>query len=395
MTQPTPCIPNQLHAVLLDPESLAQVMTPALAIYPDFIDANIEATLRLLQADVNQGDVDRWQPHVKTAKLASTMQRLCAHGVRRFKCATTLEMLTACQAGAEEVLMSYPSDGLRAKRVRQIAAAYPKTLIAATVENPEQVAQWSGSPVSLYIDLNPGMNRTGIEQGRKQEIASVASLILRSGIRFAGLHLYEGHIRHPDLAQRIAAAQPIYNELIELVEFLRGSNLPPEVVITSGTPALPCALSFPEFSRANIDHRVSAGTVVYGDLSSLSQLPEEWGYQLGALVISSVISHPSPGIITCDAGHKAISADAGFPNCAVVGHSELSPQRPSEEHLPICVPDGVPVPGIGETLYLAPRHVCPTVNNFDEALLVREGKIVEIAKVSARGRESPLASLLD
>ncbi len=150
MTPPTPRIPNQLHAVLLDPESLAQVMTPALAIYPDFIDANIEATLRLLQADVNRGDVnhgdvDRWQPHVKTAKLASTMQRLCAHGVRRFKCATTLEMLTACQAGAEEVLMSYPSDGLRAKRVRQIAAAYPKTLIAATVENPEQVAQWSGS----------------------------------------------------------------------------------------------------------------------------------------------------------------------------------------------------------------------------------------------------------
>ncbi len=37
-------------------------------------------------------------------------------------------------------------------------------------------------PVSLYIDLNPGVNRTGIEQGRKQEIASVASLILRSGI---------------------------------------------------------------------------------------------------------------------------------------------------------------------------------------------------------------------
>ncbi len=134
--------------------------------------------------------------------------------------------------------------------------------------------------------------------------------------------------------------------------------------------------------------------MVYGDLSSLSQLPEEWGYQLGALVISSVISHPSPGIITCDAGHKAISADAGFPNCAVVGHSELSPQRPSEEHLPIRS-DGVPVPGIGETLYLAPQHVCPTVNNFDEALLVREGKIVEVAKVSARGRESPLASLLD
>ena len=47
-------------------------------------------------------------------------------------------------------------------------------------------------------------------------------------------------------------------------------------------------------------------------------------------------------------------------------------------------------PEVGEVLYLLPRHVCPTVNNFDCALVVREGEIERVEKVTARGREAPL-----
>ena len=41
---------------------VADVRTPALAIYPEIVDSNIAATLRLLG-----GDPNRWRPHVKTA----------------------------------------------------------------------------------------------------------------------------------------------------------------------------------------------------------------------------------------------------------------------------------------------------------------------------------------
>ncbi|HEV2665149.1 MAG TPA: hypothetical protein VG324_09570, partial [Blastocatellia bacterium] len=46
------------------------VLTPALAIYPDIVEANIEATLRVMG-----GDADRWRPHVKTSKLGFVMRR--------------------------------------------------------------------------------------------------------------------------------------------------------------------------------------------------------------------------------------------------------------------------------------------------------------------------------
>jgi D-serine deaminase-like pyridoxal phosphate-dependent protein len=68
----------------------------------------------------------------------------------------------------------------------------------------------------------------------------------------------------------------------------------------------------------------------------------------------------------------------------------LMPLSPSEEHLPMAVAAGAVGPQVGDALYLLPRHVCPTVNNFDCALLVQNGEVESVEKVSARGREAPL-----
>ena len=107
---------------------------------------------------------------------------------------------------------------------------------------------------------------------------------------------------------------------------------------------------------------------------------------------SRVISHPAPGRVTLDAGHKSVSADAGVPTCAIAGVPWLTPLKPSEEHLPVAVPEGRDAPPVGRVLYLVPRHVCPTVNNFDHAAIVREGRIEAVEAVAARGRERPLTA---
>ena len=160
-------------------------------------------------------------------------------------------------------------------------------------------------------------------------------------------------------------------------------------VITAGTPTFPCSLSYEGFHGGGFIHRVSPGTIVYCDAITLAQLPGEYGYAPAVLVLTRVVSRPHDGIVTCDAGHKAVSADAGVPTCVVVGHPELTPLAPSEEHLPMALSESAG-PQVGEALYLLPRHVCPTVNNFDSALLVRDGQIASVEKVSARGREAPL-----
>jgi D-serine deaminase-like pyridoxal phosphate-dependent protein len=364
---------------------IEEVMTPALVVYPEIIASNIERTVELLG-----GDADRWRVHIKTAKLGYTARMMVERGIRNFKCATTLELLVACQCGAADVLLAYPSIGANARRVREIAEQFPEVRVSVLAENEEQVRQWHGSRVGVFLDINPGMNRTGIEEGHGAEVVSLVRAIGSGGLEFRGMHYYDGQHRAPDERERTVAAHHGYRRLLEIVKEIERIGVRVPEVITAGTPTLPCSLSYEGFREAGFIHRISPGTVVYSDASSLAQLPKECGYQPAVLVLTRVVSHPRAGIVTCDAGHKAVSADAGVPTCVVVGHPELTPLSPSEEHLPMQVEGSTAGPQVGETLYLLPRHVCPTVNNFDEALLVRNGEIGSVEKVSARGRETPL-----
>ena len=371
---------------------IEDVLTPALVMYPDVIAANIERTLELLD-----GNADRWRVHIKTAKLARTLRMLTDRAIRNFKCATTLELLVACRNGAPDVLLAYPVMGANARRVQDIAQQFPNVGISVLAENEEQAQQWRASRVGLFIDINPGMNRTGIEQSQTNKIVSLARSIVDAALDFRGLHYYDGQYGNLPEPERTQAAHRGYDHLLRIVNELErlGINVPE--VITSGTPTFPCSLAYEGFRRGNFVHRVSPGTIVYCDASSLQQLPTVYGYRPAVMVLTRVVSHPHLGIVTCDAGHKAVSADAGVPTCVVLGHPELTPLSPSEEHLPIAVKavkKGA-TPQLGEALYLLPRHICPTVNNFDAALLVRNGNIESMESVSARGHEAPLLQTAD
>jgi D-serine deaminase-like pyridoxal phosphate-dependent protein len=364
-------------------EDTTSIITPALLIYPELVDANIQTTLRILG-----NDEKRWRPHVKTSKLGAVLQRLVVHGVTQFKCSTTLELQTACASGATDVLVALAVVGANARRTVEIAQRFPAVRVSVLVESHDAISLWDGTGVGLFIDLNPGMNRTGIAMDRVDEIRSIAK---RAGQQFRGLHYYDGHMSAYSLHERERPTHAGYDRLMEVVEALESSGVEIEEVITSGTPSFPFALTYQAFKARQFRHTVSPGTVVYCDFVTLKQLPHEYGYVPAALVLSTVISQPSAHIFTCDGGHKSVSADAGVPTCMIVGHDEWTPAKPSEEHLPVEIAANAAAPKLGDGIYLFPRHVCPTVNNFDQALFVKEGQVVGIENVTARGHEVPLS----
>jgi hypothetical protein len=69
------------------------MLTPALVIYPEIVASNIERTLHLLN-----GDADRWRVHNKNTFLRVALASEPRHP--QLQCATTLELLVACQSGA-------------------------------------------------------------------------------------------------------------------------------------------------------------------------------------------------------------------------------------------------------------------------------------------------------
>src|ERR1700688_711151 len=132
-------LPAESRYQLVDTEA---VMSPALIIYRDIVEANIRNTIRLLG-----GDTNRWRPHVKTSKLAMTMKLMMRRGVKQFKCATTLELLTLCDCGTEDVLLAYPALGPNAVRVREIANRYTNVAASALIDDEEDLPAWKGSRV--------------------------------------------------------------------------------------------------------------------------------------------------------------------------------------------------------------------------------------------------------
>jgi D-serine deaminase-like pyridoxal phosphate-dependent protein len=373
-----PAVPIALDNYLV--ADTAGLLTPALLIYAEAVDANITATIRAA------GGADRWRPHVKTAKLAWVMRRLLDHGLRQFKCATTRELALLCELGAPDVLLAFPVVGANARRVSELALAHPATSVSALVESPAQLAQWRGAQLSVFIDVNPGMDRTGLTADPGTVLA-LAHATREMGLELAGLHWYDGQLGGVPADERERVAHAGYDQLLQIVGSLEAAGVPVAEVITSGTPAAPHAISYPGFVGGSFTHRISPGTPVYGDLTSLAQLPAEWGYRPAALVLAAVVSRPRPGRVTCDAGHKSVGADAGVPTCAVLGHPGWQPAKPSEEHLPIDLPPGAEGPEIGAQLYLLPRHICPTINNFDAAAIVLGGRAVRLESVTARGHE--------
>jgi D-serine deaminase-like pyridoxal phosphate-dependent protein len=355
------------------------VATPALLIDLDRVDANLRAVLAQCG-----GDASRWRPHIKTVKSAAVIRRAMAAGLTQFKCATVKELALLLELGVADVLLAFPLTVAHAERVRALAAAHPGTQVSVLVEQAAHLEPLRGSGLGVFLDLNPGMDRSGRDPSDAVATLTLAQAVQDAGCRLRGLHWYDGHLAGVAAEQRDAVAHAGYDRLLQLVQSLEAAGLSIAELVVAGTPAAPSALRYPRWGALRARVQISPGTVLLNDRTSLAQIPD-WDLQPAAVVLSSVVSHPRPGRVTCDAGHKALSADAGVPTGVVLGHPDWAPSKPSEEHLPIDLPAGAQPP-VGTLLELLPAHICPTVNLYDEALLVRAGELVGRAAIEARGR---------
>jgi len=365
----------------LPAEVRGRTLTPALAIFAGALRENV----RRIVAHV--GTPERWRPHLKTTKTPEIWRELTAVGVRHFKCATTREAALACELADElgialDVLIAQPLVGENLSRAARIAAAHANGRLSVLCEDPGEAGRLPAA-LGVFVDVNPGMHRTGQPLDARESILAVAA---EAGARFRGVHFYEGHVHARDPGQRREQSFGLYRELLELLDAFAARGLDVREVVTSGTPAVLDALAFEPFRALPATHRVSPGTVVLHDLRSLEEAPD---LELvpAALVLSRVVSHPRPGRVTCDAGSKALAAEAGDPVALALGHPELEARTPNEEHLPFDVRVGAERPERGALLRLVPRHVCPTVNLAESAWWIEPDGRARVIEIRGRAHE--------
>lgn len=386
-TTKTPITPDTVSGGAtypLSPELASSLMSPALLVYLEHVRHNVAQMISHCQ-----GDPDCWRPHLKTTKIPQIWSMLLDSGIRNFKCATTREaacllaLLEKRDINDADLLIAYPLIGPALERAAELARRHARCRISVLCEDPSAVNAIP-EPLEIFIDINPQMNRTGIRIDDRSTVVSVARA---AGARFRGLHPYEGHLRDSDSSARRLGAWAIYDELVELCAELTANDLVPGEIITSGSLTFLDALAHAGLGALSTTmHRVSPGTVVFSDFTT-QQCVGEARLRPAAVVMSRVVSLPSPGMATCDAGSKALAAEVGDPCVVVLGHPELTARTPSEEHLPLEVEGGVNSPQRGDVLLLIPRHVCPTVNLAQQAVLIENDDATEVVPVAGGGHE--------
>jgi D-serine deaminase-like pyridoxal phosphate-dependent protein len=98
---------------------------------------------------------------------------------------------------------------------------------------------------------------------------------------------------------------------------------------------------------------------------------------------ATVISANAAGMVTVDAGLKALASDAGPP--AVMGGGRYAFM--GDEHGAI-LSEGGPLPELGARVTLQPGHCDPTVNLHDAYHVLDGEEIAEIWPVTARGHST-------
>ena len=360
--------------------NVADVLSPALLLYPDRARENVRRMIRMA------GGADRLRPHIKTHKMAELTRMQLDEGISKFKCATIAEAEMAAAAGAKDVLIAFPIVGPNQTRLLELTRKFPAAKFSCLADNPEAVVSlariFSGASgkIEVLLDIDCGQHRTGIEPGPKA-IELYVLIGSSPGVVPGGIHAYDGHISEPEIAKRTALCEAAFAPVKALCDELRRLGQPVPRVVAGGAP------SFPIHAR-NPLVECSPGTCVLWDFGYADKFAD-MDFLFAALVLTRVISKPGANRLCLDLGHKAIAAENPPPRVRFLNLPDAVAVSHSEEHLVVESSQAESFT-VGDCLYGAPQHVCPTVALYSEATVVRDSRASECWRVTARERRLTL-----
>ncbi len=352
------------------------VASPALVLYRERIEENLRQMLAIA------GDPARLRPHVKTHKIAQLIARQVELGITKFKASTIAEVEMCAAAGAADVLLAYPAVGPNIARLCELARRFPAVKLSALTDSAPSIhglnaaARDAGLTLHVFLDLDPGMHRTGVAPG-PEAVALYKLIATQPNLRAAGLHAYDGHLHQQDLAERERDCEAAFAPVLALRHDLEAVGLPVPTLIASGSP------TFAIHARHH-DRELSPGTTVLWDFGYGDKHPD-LPFVPAALLLTRVVSKPGPNRLTLDLGHKAVAAENPHPRVRLLEIPEATFAMQSEEHLVIETPRAAAF-AIGQVLHGIPRHICPTVALHNEAVVVEGGRVVDRWPITARGR---------
>ena len=354
---------------------VSELITPAALVDLDWLEANI-ARMAAFFADKPA----QLRPHVKTHRAPAIARMQIAAGGLGVTCAKVSMAEAMADGGIADLFIA--NQVVSPPAIRRLAQLATRTRVAVAADDAGNVANLSaaamtfGSRFDVLIEVDAGMGRCGTQPG--EPTLALAKEILRlPGLRFKGLHVYEGHVVQNDSREvRQTETVRMLERTMETRDLLQRKGLEVEVVTCGGTGTYDISGVYPGVT----EHQ--SGSYVYMDSGYDVKTP---GFHLALSILCTVLSRPVPHKVVTDGGVQVMANDYGKP--LVKSRPEILFRALSEEHGNFLVREGdVTDLKVGDQVEVHPGHCCSCANLHDQVYAVRGGNVEAVFKATARGK---------
>jgi D-serine deaminase-like pyridoxal phosphate-dependent protein len=358
--------------------------TPCLVVDEDLLDQNIQ-TMQTCLASLGK----QLRPHAKTHKCTRIARKQVQAGCTGICVAKISEAEVLVREGFRGVLITSPVvTEQKIQRLLDCLSFDPGLMVV--VDNPanarklNEAAARRGRSLSVLIDLDPGMGRTGVSFREGLSLGQqVRSL---SALRLKGVQCYAGHVQHiPSFEERQKASILWLHQAAAVFRQFRENGLPCEIFTGSGTGTYEIDCQVSELTDLQAGSYTLMDSEYLNIGSSRNPLRFE-KFPPALTLLTTVISSNHPDFFTVDAGLKALYHHGGIPAVIRPEGFDLKYDWWGDEHGRIALPSGRRKFEIGEVLELVVSHCDPTVNLFDTFYVTRKDVVCDAWPIDMRGK---------
>jgi len=357
-------------------DKIEAIETPALVVDLDAFERNLDR-----MAAATKGV--RLRPHAKSHKCSTVAKAQIARGAVGVCCQKTDEAAALVGAGIRNVLVTNevvtPAKLARLAELARAATVGVLVDAAPVVARLSQAAIRAQATLEVYVEVDVGAHRCGVAPGEPAVL--IARAVADSpGLRFRGIHAYQGaaqHLREPQArADAIAAA---VEDVRATRRLLDAEGLHCDIVTGAGTG------TWRNERDSGVYDELQPGSYVFMDADYNRNVwdASDLRFEQSLFVLATTMSAPAADRAIVDAGLKAFAFDSGLPQ--VHERAGIEYVKASDEHGVLRVADGAAPVTLGERVWLVPGHCDPTVNLYDFIVAVRKDAVAAVWRVEARG----------
>lgn len=357
----------------------SMIISPGLIVFREYLESNLDTMVAIA------GDPARLRPHCKTHKMREVTQLQLDRGITRHKAATFAEAQMLAETGVDDIVLAYNIVGPNIRRAVEFRRAFPDVTFGVTADDPRSVRllaeamQAAETDIEVLLDVDTGQHRTGIAVG--DDAAELYRLMQQLvGVVPGGFHVYDGHQHQVSRDERAAAVNAEFEKVVAFRDKLVAEGLPVPRLLCGGTGSFPI---YADHEDPTIE--LCPGTCIFWDANYGANFPD-LSFTPAEVLLTRVISRPTPDRVTVDLGYKAVASDPP------AGRRAFFPELPeaeqvlqNEEHLVLKTPKAENY-APGDELIAIPWHVCPTSALHKAAYVVENGQVTEQWEVAARDR---------